>query len=231
MAHSRIILSVGGSIIIPKTGFDIPFLKAFRSTILKEIKKGHQFIIVIGGGGTCRQYQAAARAVDPKLTPFDLDMIGIHTTYYNAQFVRHLFKDIAYGEIMINPTKKIKTSKPLIIGCGWKPGCSTDKDAVLAAKTYKVKEVINLSNIDYVFDRDPNEHKDAQVIRDMTWKQFREQVVGHAWKPGMSAPFDPIASKQAEQLKLSVSILRGTNLPEVVKAINGKKFEGTIIHA
>lgn len=230
MARSRIILSVGGSIIIPKTGFDIPFLKAFRNTILKEIKKGHQFIIVIGGGSTCRQYQAAARAVDPKLTLLDLDMIGIHTTYYNAQFVRYLFKDIAHGEIMTNPTKKIKTNKPLIIGCGWKPGCSTDKDAVLAAKTYRVKEVINLSNIDYVFDKDPNEHKDAQVIHDMTWKKFRDEVVGHEWKPGMSAPFDPIASKQAEQLKLSVSILRGTNLKEVSKAINGKKFEGTIIH-
>lgn len=231
MARSRIILSVGGSIIIPKTGFDIPFLKAFRSTIIKEVKRGHQFIIVIGGGGTCRHYQAAARAVDPRLTPLDLDMIGIHTTYYNAQFVRYLFKDIAYPEIMTNPTKKIKTNKPIIIGCGWKPGCSTDKDAVLAAKTYGVKEVINLSNIDYVFDKDPHEHKDARMIRDMSWKQFRNDVVGHKWKPGMSAPFDPIASKQAEQLKLSVSILRGTNLPEVAKAINGKKFEGTIIHA
>lgn len=230
MAQSRIILSVGGSIIIPKSGFDIPFLKEFRKTILKEIKKGKQFIIVVGGGGTCRQYQAAAKDVVPSLTPIDLDMIGIHTTYYNAQFVSYLFKDIAHSEIMVNPTKKINTKKPLIIGCGWKPGCSTDKDAVLAAKTYGVKEVINLSNIDYVFDKDPNEHKDAKVIRAMTWKTFRDDIVGHDWKPGMSAPFDPIASKQAEALKLSVSILRGTNLKEVVKAINKKKFEGTIIH-
>ncbi len=229
MATSRIILSVGGSIIIPKTGFDFAFLKEFRKMILKEIKKGKQFIIVIGGGGTCRQYQAAAKETVPALTSIDLDMIGIHTTYYNAQFVKYLFKDVAYSEIMTNPTKKIKTSKPLIIGCGWKPGCSTDKDAVLAAKTYGVKEVINLSNIDYVFDKDPNEHKDAQIIRDMTWKKFRDEVVGHEWKPGMSAPFDPIASSMAAKLSLSVSILRGTNLPEVVKAIHGKKFEGTII--
>lgn len=226
----RVIISVGGSIIIPKTGFDVPFLKEFRKLILGEVKKGKKFNIVIGGGATCRQYQAAAKSVVPTLTPLDLDMIGIHTTYYNAQFVKYLFKDIAYPEVVTDPTQHIKTSKPLIIGSGWKPGCSTDKDAVLMAKTYGVTELINLSNIDYVYDKDPKEHHDAKVVYDMTWKQFRKDIVGNDWKPGMNAPFDPIASKQAEQLKLTVSILRGTNLKQVKQAIQGKKFEGTVIH-
>jgi uridylate kinase len=231
MEQSRIILSVGGSIIIPKTGFDISFLKAFRKMISDEVKKGQKFIIVVGGGATCRQYQAAARETVPSLSLQDIDMIGIHTTWYNAQFVKYLLKDLCYPEIVNNPTRKIKTNKPVIVVSGWKPGCSTDKDAVLMAKTYGVKSVINLTNIDYVFDKDPNKYTDAVIVRETTWKIFRDHIVGHVWKPGMNAPFDPIASKLAEASRLTVSIVRGTNLPEVKKAIQKKKFIGTVIHS
>ncbi|HYE59889.1 MAG TPA: UMP kinase, partial [Candidatus Kapabacteria bacterium] len=96
------ILSVGGSIIIPKTGFDVSFLKQFRSLILRQVKKGERFILVIGGGATCRQYQTAAKSVLP-LTNEDLDWIGIHTTIFNANFVKYLFKGYAHPEIVTNP--------------------------------------------------------------------------------------------------------------------------------
>lgn len=222
------IISVGGSIIIPKTGFDIPFLKKFRSLILSEIKKGSRFILVIGGGSTCRLYQDGARQV-ADLSDIDLDWIGIHSTVFNAHFVKMLFKDVAYSDVLTNPTKKFKTSKSLIIASGWKPGCSTDKDAVLLAKTYGAKEMINLSNIEYVYDKDPNKFKDAQKIERIDWKTFRKDIVGSTWDPGKSAPFDPIASKEAEKLKLMVKILKGTDLEEVKKVLSGKKFQGTTI--
>ncbi len=229
MAQQSIkILSVGGSIIIPKTGFDIPFLKQFRTLILSEIKKGQKFIITIGGGATCRQYQEAARQVNQPNNE-DLDWIGIHSTIFNAQFVRFLFKDVAHKDIITDPTKKIKTNKSLIIAAGWKPGCSTDNDAVLLAKTYGAKELYNLSNIERVYDKDPNVFSDAKPIEQIDWKTFRKDIVGNDWDPGKSAPFDPIASKTAEKMKLQVKILQGTNLPEVRKALAGKKFIGTII--
>jgi len=221
------ILSVGGSIIIPKTGFDIVFLKKFKKMIIDKIAKGERFIIVIGGGATCRAYQDAARSVTT-LSNQDLDWIGIHTTMYNAQFVKFLFKDIAHKDVISNPTKKVKTSKSLIIAAGWKPGCSTDKDAVLFAKTYGAKEVFNLSNIEFVFDKDPSLHSDAKKITDISWNEF-QKIVGTTWDPGLSAPFDPIASILAKKLKLKVSILKGTDLVTVSKALSAKKFTGTII--
>lgn len=227
MAKTYKIISVGGSIVIPKTGFDIPFLKKFRQLILNEVKRGNRFILVIGGGATARQYQGAAESV-VRMSNTDLDWIGIHSTIFNAQFVRMLFKDHAYGDVVTNPTKKVKTTKPIILAAGWKPGCSTDKDAVLLAKTYGVKEMINLSNISYVYDKDPNKYKDAKKIEHMDWGTLRA-LVGSSWDPGLSAPFDPIAAKEAESLGLTVSILDGTNLKEVGKAIRGQKFQGTII--
>lgn len=221
------VLSVGGSIVIPKTGFDIDFLKKFRKLIISRIEKGERFIIVIGGGATCRAYQDAAKAVTDQSSQ-DLDWLGIHTTIYNAQFVRSLFKDIAYKKVITNPNKKVFTNKSLIIAAGYKPGCSTDKDAVLLAKTYKAKQVFNLSNIDYVFDKDPNKYNDAKKIKDINWSDF-QKIVGTEWDPGLSAPFDPIASILAKKLKLKVSIINGTDLTTVSNALSDKKFTGTVI--
>jgi uridylate kinase len=227
MKQNYKIISIGGSIIIPKTGFDIEFLKKFRKLIVDEIKQGGRFILVVGGGATCRQYQNALKAVIP-MTSEQLDWLGIYSTQFNARFVQMMFSGIAHLEIITDPTKKIKTTKSLIIGAGWKPGCSTDTDAVYLARTYGAKEIVNFTNIDYVYDKDPRTHADAQKLEHISWKEMRK-IVGDTWSPGTNAPFDPIASKLAEKLGLKVFFAEGTDLGEVKKVLQGKKFKGTII--
>ena len=222
------IISVGGSIIIPQTGFDIIFLKKFRELILSEVKKGQKFVLVVGGGATCRNYQEALNKV-VKTTNEDLDWLGIATTWFNAEFVRLLFGSQAFGEVIKNPTQKVKTNKSIIIAGGWKPGWSTDKDAVLMAENLKAQELINLSNIDFVYNKDPKKYPNAQKIEKINWFDFRKNIVGFEWTPGKNVPFDPIAATLADKLKLKVSILKGTDLVEVKKVLTGKKFKGTII--
>ncbi len=221
------ILSVGGSIVIPKTGFDIPFLKKFRTLILTRVKRGEKFVLVIGGGGTCRAYQEAAKAVVP-LTSVDLDWLGIHTTHFNAEFVRLLFAAVAYKEVVKNPTLPLKTKKPVIVAGGWQPGCSTDYDAVLLAKQFGAKTLLNLSNIDYVYTKDPRKFPDAKKIEMVDWGNF-QKIVGTKWTPGANVPFDPKATVLAKQLALTVKFVRGTDLGEVGRAIDGKSFQGSII--
>ena len=199
----RKILSVGGSIVIQKSGFDIPFLKKFKKLIVDEVARGERFILVIGGGGTARSYQDAGRSMGIKDNTV-LDWIGIDATIMNAKLVQKLFGELAYKEVITDPRKKVKTTKPVIIAAGWKPGMSTDADGVLLAKTYEVKDLMNLSNIAYVYDKDPNKYKNAKKIEQIDWKTFRKEVVGDTWTPGKSAPFDPIASKKAEKLKLKL---------------------------
>lgn len=222
------ILSVGGSLIIPKTGFDVGFLKKFRKLILNRVKKGDKFVLVVGGGATCRAYQHAAKTVR-KMTTEEVDWLGIYSTWFNAEFVRLLFGSFAFDRTVNSPNKKIITNKSIIISQGHKPGCSSDKVAVMLAKTYGAKEVINLFDVDYVYDKDPRKFFDAKKIEKISWKNFRKNIVGYKWLPGKNSPFDPIASGLAEKLGLKVSILRGTNLPEVKKALEGGEFKGTII--
>jgi uridylate kinase len=222
------ILSVGGSIIIPSTGFNTKFLKKFRSLILQHVKKGTRFVLVIGGGKTAREYQEGGKGAQ-KLTSEELDWLGIYATELNARFVHMLFKGYVYKDIISDPRIEIKTNKPIIIASGWKPGFSTDFDAVLLAKNFGAKKVFNLSNIEYVYNCDPNKYKNAVKIKEISWTDFRRNIVGNVWKPGSNAPFDPIASKEAENLGLEVGIIKGTHLKEVHKALLNKKFKGTII--
>jgi len=228
MAKKEInVISLGGSIIIPKTGFDTGFLKKLKSLIEKRVKKGDRFILVIGGGATCRQYQKAAKEA-AALTNFELDTLGIDVTRLNANFVRLFLGKLAHKDIIINPAKKIKTSRPVMVAGGWKPGCSTDKDAVLLARTYGARGMINASNINYVYTADPNKYPDAKPIPEMTWAEMRK-LIGDKWRPGANLPFDPSAAKEAKKNKMKVYFVKGTNLSELEKAIEGKRINGTVV--
>ncbi|MDO8499753.1 MAG: UMP kinase [bacterium] len=221
------ILSVGGSIIIPVGGFDIAFLKKFRDLIIAQVKAGQKFILVIGGGSTARVYQKAGKET-VNLNNTNLDWLGIYCTHLNAEFVRLLFGDLAHKEVIKNPNKKITTKKPIIVAAGFEPGCSTDNDAVILAKTFGVKEIFNLSNVDYVYTGDPKTNQNAKKLDKVSWAEFRK-IVGDKWVPGKNVPFDPVAAKRAEKLKLKVGFVKGTDLGELGKALSWQKFQGTVI--
>lgn len=223
------VFSLGGSMIIPADGFNVKFLKDFRRMIKERVKKGDKYILVIGGGGTCRAYQKAIKEA-VGLSNNDLDQLGIYVTQLNARFTIYLLEGIAHSDVITDPTKKVKTAKPVIVASGWKPGCSTDKDAVLLAKTYGAKEVVNVSNIDYVYTADPRKDKKAKPLPRLTWNEFRK-IIGDKWRPGINVPFDPSAAKLAQKLGLKVSFVKGTNLAELKKALAGLPTKGTIITA
>lgn len=206
---------------------DTKFLSSFRDLIIEILPRYKQVILITGGGYVCRVYQNAAKEV-AKVSNIDLDWIGIAATRYNAELVRAIFADYAYPDIIKDPTRKIKTKKRLLIGCGFRPGCSSDKDAVLIAQTYHASSVVNLSNIFYVYDKDPKKYHYAQPITKMNWKEFFS-IIGENFKPGMNAPFDPMAAKLARKLKLKVVIMKGTDLGNLKKFLDGKEFEGTEI--
>ncbi len=224
--NNTIVLSLGGSLIYPKE-IDVAYLKKFRALILSYITKGKKFGIVCGGGYPARDYIKKANEV-LSLHSVQNDMIGISVTLANAQLVHELFGDHAYADVLRSYDQEIKTQKPVIIGGGWKPGCSTDHDAVLLALQVGAKTVINLTNVDYVYDKDPRKFSDAIPIKKTTWKDFKV-IVGGEWKAGMNLPFDPVAAALAEKEKLRVVVLNGNNLDNLEKYLSGKEFVGTVI--
>jgi len=221
-----IIISLGGAIVIP----NIPnpeFISAFRDIILKWVKKDKKFVIIVGGGKTCRAYQEALGKVIG-IKENELDWIGIYSTQLNAQLLRLSFGNDSSSEILTDPSKVKSMNDNIIIGAGWQPGCSTDTDAVLVAKELGSKKIINLSNIDYVYDSDPKLNPNALKFENLTWDKYRT-FISSIWRPGSNTPFDPIASGMAEKEGMEVAFISGQDLESIENYLKGEPFTGTTI--
>lgn len=227
----KIIMSIGGSLIVPNEGINIEFLKRLNDFVRAQLAKNpnRQFFLVVGGGAIARTYRDAGRdVVGHELTRDDLDWLGIHATKLNAHLVRTIFRDIAHPYILKHYEIIRKVTEPVVVAAGWKPGWSTDFDAVLLCEDYGPRTVLNLTNIEKVYDSDPRENPNAKSYDEISWADFRK-IVGDKWIPGINAPFDPVAAKKAEELGVKVVVMKGDNFENLEKYFNGEKFAGTVI--
>lgn len=216
--------------IVPGGKVNVVFLKQLKATIARFVKRGDRFVIVTGGGGTCRAYQAALKKIG-RVSPTELDQLGIGVTRLNAELVRLMFGKMAHPELVEgDPTGFNPRSwkRPVLVGGGFKPGRSSDDKAVLFAKRLKADVVINVSNIDYLYTKDPRTHKDAEIICEILWKDYRK-ISGSVWRPGMSIPFDPVASRRADAAGIDV-ILVGPDMKNLSDVLSERPFRGTVIH-
>jgi uridylate kinase len=225
--QETIIISLGGSMIVPND-IDTNFLQGFKALILSHVTQGKSFIIITGGGKTCRNYQNIANSITPA-SKEDLDWIGIATNNLNAELLRVIFGEQALNKVIIDLSKPFSLDKPIIIGGAYEPGHSSDFDAILAAKTVGAKKIINLSNIDHVYDSDPKINPKAKKLETISWIDYRNLIPKEWTSAGLSTPFDPIASKAAEDAGIEVSIMNGKPIDNLAKCLNGEKFMGTVI--
>jgi uridylate kinase len=218
------VLSIGGSIINPGK-IDRAFIRKLRSVLLSA-SKTHRLGVVFGGGQPCRFYQTAAR--DLGVHGHDaLDWIGIRTTQVNAEFMRFVLGPSASPVIASyhDPLPRHQ----IVVGAGEKPGSSTDLDTVFLAEKLHAKTIFNLSNIDYVYEKDPAKFRNARILKDVTWREYVQRFP-LVRTPGMHAPFDPTAVKRARKNGMIVIVLNGMNITNLTAALAGKPFKGTVIH-
>jgi len=223
------VISLGGSIVAPD-GVDERFIKDFTGLIgeLLAADDKRRFIFVVGGGGPARAWQKAYRAVSSAPVNEQADWIGIMATRLNAQLIRAVMGEWCTQEVVTDPTKVEPLMGRVLVASGWKPGFSTDYDAVLLAERFQADAVINLSNIEKVYTADPKKNPGAKPIDTISWADFCD-LVGDVWEPGKNVPFDPVASKYAAKLGLKVICAAGKNLPNLKNILLGQEFIGTTI--
>ena len=122
----------------------------------------------------------------------------------------------------------LQAKEPILVAGGWRPGFSTDYIAVVLAKYLGFSSILNLSNTDGVYDKDPKRYSDARYLPKLSWAEYR-MMAGDMWSPGMNTPFDPIASKLAEEQGNSVVVMNGADTENLNRYFSGKDFVGTTI--
>jgi uridylate kinase len=223
------VISLGGSIVAPDS-VDEVFLKEFLALVGEMLHRDEKrrFIFVVGGGGPARNYQKAYRAICDKTIDNEADWIGVMATRLNAQLIKALMGDWCNQDVVIDPSQAEPLSGKVLVAAGWKPGFSSDYDAVILAERFNADKVINLSNIEKVYTDDPKKNPDAKPIDAISWADFRA-MVGDEWIPGKNVPFDPIASRHASKIGIKVICAAGKDLPNLKKILNDEPFIGTTI--
>ncbi|MFW6046892.1 MAG: UMP kinase [Candidatus Woesearchaeota archaeon] len=222
-----IVLSLGGSLIIPDK-VNSTYLKKLKQILLKN-KKKYKFIIVCGGGSLARKYIKAIQSQRGE-QKFQA-LAGISATRTNARFMNYFFE--------IDPERGIPKTKDAIrkyldeldiIFCGalkYKPNQTSDSTASQIAREFNTS-FVNLTNVDGLYDKNPNKHKDAKLIKEISWEEFNKKATSMKFKPGQHFVLDQKASEIIMKNKIPTYII-GKNIKEFDNFLNNRKFKGTII--
>jgi uridylate kinase len=227
MKEKIIVISLGGSLIVPKK-IDISFLKKFKKTINKNLKN-YKFIIVCGGGNLAREYISALKNnnTNKKLQNY----IGISATRMNARFMNYFFnKDSEKG--IPHTIKKLKKDikKQKIVFCGaleYKPNQTSDSTSAEIARYFK-KSLINLTDVQGLYTADPKKDKKAKLIEKISWEKFNQKAISIKFSPGQHFVLDQNASEIIKNEKIITYIL-GKDMNQLDNLLKNKKFKGTII--
>ncbi len=225
-----IVVSLGGSIIVPEGGINVEFLRGFTGLVRQLIDEGYRFVLITGGGSTCRHYQQAAREICD-VSDEDLDWLGVHATRLNGHLIRTLFRDVAASRIVTDPEQDElpEGEHRILVGAGWKPGWSTDYDAAILARRLGARRLVNLSNVPYIYAADPRVNPDAERFKRIDWDKLRS-IIGDEWSPGKHVPFDPVAARLCQESGIEVALLAVHDLENVRAAMKGQEFQGTRIN-
>ncbi len=224
-----VILSLGGSTLFDNHKLNSEFLSSFS----KLISKAHTEVnigIVVGGGATARTYVEAVKLLGRG--EFDADRVAIEATKLNALLLISLLHDKAYSKIPRDlDTGMQALQENLIPVCGGLlEGLTTDTISALLAERSSALRLINISNVDGIYDSDPKTNPQAKKYSRLTHDELVELCSKNdERKARTNFVFDVIASKIVQRSKIPLHFVSSTNLDQLEKAILGQDHSGTIV--
>jgi uridylate kinase len=222
-----VVLSIGGSCINPDGNPDVKFIKDISNLIKKSDER---FGILVGGGSAARVYAKAARELGA--SEFDADEIAIMSTRQNAMLLLQAMRDFAYPVVFkdFEEARKAFFSSRVVIMGGTIPGITTDTDAVLLAEAIGAKKLINISNIDGIYDSDPKKNPNAKKFDKMSYEELANLAAASDKRmAGTNFVFDMLACRLIYRSKIETHFVSGKNLKDVKAAIDGKPHSGTVV--
>lgn len=224
----HVVLSVGGSMVVPDLKPDLDFIKAL-ARVLKKSK--NSFGIITGGGSVARLYAKAARELGAG--EYEADSIAITSTRQNAQLlIAGLAKaglDVHKKALTDFDEAKTVTNKVLVMG-GTIPGITTDTDSVLLAEAIGARRLVNVSNVDAIYESDPRKDPGAKRFSRMGY----DELIGLAAssdkrKAGTNFVFDILACKLISRSGIEAHFVAGKKMDDLENAIEGRKHGGTVV--
>jgi uridylate kinase len=221
--RERIVIKLSGRLF----GDDVASeLKKYASMLL-EISDHVQPVVVAGGGKVARHYINIARAFGSDEA--SLDIMGIEVSRLNAKLLIAALGDAAYPAVPVDleQVSKAAAGSKMVVTGGLHPGQSTNATAALIAEKVKAKKFLNATDVDGIYDSDPNKNKGAKLFKEITVKKCLELLGSENSAAGAYDLMDIVALKVIERSKIPTVVLKSD--PTTIKSAIANKPIGTRI--
>jgi uridylate kinase len=221
-----VVLSLGGSVLLTGSD-DLEFLRALAD-VLRRVGRELPLVVTTGGGRTARTYIQLGR--DLGLTEVELDEIGIEVTRLHARLLAARIGPPCPARppaTVADAVHELRHASPVVLG-GTEPGHTTDGVAALVAARVRAARLVNATDVDGIYERDPRKYPDARRIARLSWERFHAMVLaGTTTDAGQNFLFDRLGAATLSRAKVPLWVVNGRDLANLETALRGRSFRGS----
>ncbi len=228
---NRILLKLSGEVLAgeKKQGIDFDTVEKVCKVIKKCTEIGVQIGIVVGGGNFWRGRSSG------NMDRTRADHIGMLATTMNALAVADTLeamdvpvrvqtaiemRQIAEPYIRNKAIRHFEKGRVVIFGCGTgSPYFSTDTAASLRAAEIKADVMLKATNVDGVYDKDPNKFSDAVKFDSLTHADVVEKGYG---------VMDSTAAALCKDNNIPILVFNLQDPDNIFRAVTGEEI-GTLV--
>jgi uridylate kinase len=195
--------------------------------MLSEISEKVQPVVVAGGGKLARDYISTARSLGSDEA--SLDILGIEVSRLNARLMIIALGDQAYPVVPedLEQVSKAVTAGKIVVTGGLHPGQSTNATAALIAEKVKASKFLNATDVNGIYDSDPNKNENARLFNEITVRRCIDLLASEDSAAGGYDLMDIVALKVIERSKIPTVVLKSD--PAVIKKAISHTAVGTRI--
>ena len=188
--------------------------------------------LIVGGGKLARTYIQAARSLGASESL--CDTFGIEVSKLNARLIITALKERAYPEPISDLREARENSlwNRILVAGGFVPGQSTTSVTFQIAEALNATDVIVLTNVDGIYDKDPRKHTSAKKFDRITISELEKVIYGEGGASQSAAGeyriFDAVSLQILKRSNISVRLANGENIDQLKRLLVTQEFESGI---
>lgn len=232
--YDRMVLKISGEQLAgsKKHGIDPEFINWLAQEVKGVIANGTQLIIIAGAGNWIRGADFAGKGIERATA----DYMGMLSGVINGQAIMDIFQSqgiptrvmssirleqICEPYIRRKAIRHLEKGRVVIVSGGTgRPYVTHDTAGVFYALELDCQVMVKGSNVDGIYDKDPNKFDDAQKIPEM---DFQQALTSQAIKV-----MDKAALGQAMENNMPIIVYNATKEGDLLKISLGEKI-GTYV--
>lgn len=229
--YKRILLKLSGEVLAgeQKHGFDFDVIGNVCSYVKKVVDEGVQVGIVVGGGNFWRGRSSGSmdrtRADSIGMLATTMNSIALADTLISQGVDARVMtaiemRNIAEPFVRDEAVRHLEAGRVVIFGCGTgSPFFSTDTTAALRACEIGADVIFKATNVDGVYDKDPNKFSDAVKYDELTHSDVLSKGL---------AVMDASAASMCRDNNIAILVFNLSDPENILRAVRGEKT-GTVV--